>query len=47
LPEQKTAQRRNQFGLAGAAGLLAFVCTVVVLWSDTGARIVQRLLGPA
>jgi polysaccharide chain length determinant protein (PEP-CTERM system associated) len=46
LPQQKTKWRRNQLALAGATGLLALVCVVVVLWSDTGVRIAQRLLGP-
>jgi polysaccharide chain length determinant protein (PEP-CTERM system associated) len=44
LPDQRVRERKGVFVFAGAAGLLAAICVVFVMWSDAAVRVAQRVL---
>jgi polysaccharide chain length determinant protein (PEP-CTERM system associated) len=47
LDAEKAAARRSMLAFSGVASLLAVVCFMFVMWSETAVRLTQRLLGPA
>lgn len=47
LERHRTERRQGLLAFSGAVSLLAVVGIAVTLWSDAGARLAQRILGPA
>jgi hypothetical protein len=44
---QRAFARKATLGFAAGVSLLAVMCGIVVLWSDVGVRLAQRMFGQA
>jgi polysaccharide chain length determinant protein (PEP-CTERM system associated) len=42
--QQRQQERKSLFAFAGAAGLLAVICVVFVMWNEAAVRVAQRVL---